>query len=47
MVSYLKRHGMSIFGYYRIAIGVVVAVMLLAGVLGGGAEPVVTAPIAP
>ncbi len=34
MVNYLKQHGMAAFGYYRIAIAVVVAVMLLTGVLG-------------
>jgi undecaprenyl-diphosphatase len=28
MVSYLNRHGMSIFGYYRIAIALVVAILL-------------------
>ena len=33
MVSYLKKHGMSIFGYYRIAIAVVVGALLLAGVI--------------
>jgi undecaprenyl-diphosphatase len=32
MVAYLKKHGMEIFGYYRIAIAVVVAALLLAGV---------------
>lgn len=47
MVGYLKRHGMSVFGYYRIAVGLLVAVMLLMGVLGGDVEPIVTAPIAP
>jgi len=53
MVSYLKRHGMAVFGYYRIAAAVVVAVMLITGVLGGQVEPVVpdtseiTAPAAP
>ena len=33
MVAYLKKHGMEIFGYYRIAIAVVVAGLLLGGVL--------------
>ncbi|MEM8738897.1 MAG: undecaprenyl-diphosphate phosphatase [Planctomycetota bacterium] len=33
MVAYLKRHGMEVFGYYRIAIAVVVAVLLLTGVI--------------
>lgn len=47
MVSYLKRHGMAVFGYYRIAIGVLVAVMLMMGVLGGHADPAITAPTAP
>lgn len=31
MVAYLKRHGMQVFGYYRIAIAIVVAVMILSG----------------
>lgn len=47
MVNYLKRHSMSIFGYYRIAIGLAVAVMLLMGVLSGHADPAITAPEAP
>jgi undecaprenyl-diphosphatase len=50
MVSYLKSHGMSVFGYYRIGIAVVVAVMLVGGVLGHPAEPIgqeITAPEAP
>ncbi|MEO1235336.1 MAG: undecaprenyl-diphosphate phosphatase [Planctomycetota bacterium] len=33
MVAYLKKHGMEIFGYYRIAIAVVVAGLLLGNVL--------------
>lgn len=33
MVAYLKKHGMEIFGYYRIAIAVVVAGLLLTDVL--------------
>ncbi len=37
MVSYLKRHGLGLFGYYRIAVGIIVAVMLLAGVISGEA----------
>lgn len=47
MVNYLKQHGMAIFGYYRIAVGVLVAVMLLWGVLGGHPGDAVTAPAAP
>ena len=40
MVAYLKQHGMAVFGYYRIAIGVIVALMLILGVLGSsGAAP--------
>jgi undecaprenyl-diphosphatase len=31
MVSYLNRHGLSIFGYYRVAIAILVAVMLWRG----------------
>ena len=33
MVGYLKRHGLSIFGWYRLAIAVVVATLLLTGVI--------------
>jgi len=33
MVAYLKKHGMEIFGYYRIAIAIVVAGLLLGEVL--------------
>ncbi|MEM7624607.1 MAG: undecaprenyl-diphosphate phosphatase [Planctomycetota bacterium] len=33
MVAYLKKHGMEVFGYYRIAIAIVVAALLLAEVL--------------
>ncbi len=47
MVSYLKKHGMSVFGYYRIVVAVVVALMLVTGILGGQIDPVVTAPAAP
>ncbi|MEM6459951.1 MAG: undecaprenyl-diphosphate phosphatase [Planctomycetota bacterium] len=35
MVAYLKKHGMEVFGYYRIAIALVVAVLLLTGVVAG------------
>ena len=35
MVSYLKKHGMAVFGYYRIAVALVVAIMLITGVIGG------------
>ncbi len=31
MVAYLNRHGMQIFGYYRVAIAIIVAAALLAG----------------
>jgi undecaprenyl-diphosphatase len=31
MVAYLNNHGMQVFGYYRVVIAIVVAVMLLAG----------------
>ena len=33
MVAYLKKHGMEIFGYYRIAIAIVVAALLVTEVL--------------
>jgi undecaprenyl-diphosphatase len=32
LVSYLQSHGLSLFGWYRIALGVVIGVLLLAGV---------------
>ena len=31
MVAYLKKHGMQVFGYYRIALGLVVTVLILGG----------------
>jgi undecaprenyl-diphosphatase len=31
MVSYLRQHGLEIFGYYRIGLGIVVAMLILAG----------------
>ena len=33
MVSYLNRHGLAIFGYYRVAIGLLTALLLVSGVL--------------
>ncbi|MCC6679421.1 MAG: undecaprenyl-diphosphate phosphatase [Phycisphaeraceae bacterium] len=33
MVAYLKKHGLAIFGYYRVAIAIVVAVLILSGVI--------------
>ncbi|MCB1133136.1 MAG: hypothetical protein KDN05_18590, partial [Verrucomicrobiae bacterium] len=32
LVSYLQRHGLSIFGWYRIALGLVIGGLTLAGV---------------
>lgn len=36
LVGYLQRHGMEIFGWYRIGIGVLVGGLLMAGVIGAG-----------
>lgn len=33
LVSYLQRHGLSVFGYYRILVGAVVAFLILIGLL--------------
>lgn len=33
MVAYLNRHGLSIFGYYRVTIALIVAALILGGVL--------------
>jgi undecaprenyl-diphosphatase len=33
MVAYLKKHGMSIFGYYRIAIAILVGALILGGII--------------
>lgn len=33
MVAYLNKHGMAVFGYYRIAIAIVVAVLILTEVI--------------
>ncbi|MFN3166038.1 MAG: undecaprenyl-diphosphate phosphatase [Phycisphaeraceae bacterium] len=35
MVAYLKKHGMEIFGYYRIAIAVLATILILTGVMQG------------
>lgn len=35
MVGHLQRHGLSVFGWYRIAVGTLVSAMLLAGVIAG------------
>ncbi len=33
MVSYLNRHGMELFGYYRIGIAIIVIVMIVTGII--------------
>ncbi len=33
MVTYLKEHGMAVFGYYRVLLAAVVAGLLAAGLL--------------
>lgn len=33
MVAYLKRHGLALFGWYRVALSLVVAALILTGVL--------------
>jgi len=33
MVAYLKKHGMEVFGYYRIAIAIAAAILILTGQL--------------
>ncbi len=33
MVTYLKEHGMAIFGYYRVLLAAAVAALLAAGLL--------------
>lgn len=38
MVSYLKRHSMAIFGYYRVALAALTAVLILLGLLTGPPE---------
>jgi len=35
LVSYLQRHGLAVFGYYRIAVGALVAFLILIQVLPG------------
>ncbi|MEM1354574.1 MAG: undecaprenyl-diphosphate phosphatase [Planctomycetota bacterium] len=33
MVAYLKKHGMEVFGYYRIGIAILIATLILTGVM--------------
>ena len=49
MVAYLNKHGLQLFGYYRVAIALIVGALLLSGALrveptdaGGDTEPVTT-----
>lgn len=35
MIAYLKRHGLALFGWYRVALALVVAGLILTGVLSG------------
>lgn len=37
MVAYLKQHGMEVFGYYRIAIAIAAAILILTGQLSATA----------
>jgi undecaprenyl-diphosphatase len=39
MVEYLKRHGLTIFGYYRIVLAIVVAILMAMGILNGHQSP--------
>lgn len=34
MVAYINKHGMAVFGYYRVGLAIVVAALILRGVLG-------------
>jgi undecaprenyl-diphosphatase len=38
LVAYLQKHGMEIFGWYRIAIAIITAMLLSMGVMGAKAE---------
>lgn len=47
MVEYLKRHGLRVFGYYRVALAVVVAALIVTGPLAAASpspEPGLPAP---
>ena len=45
MVGYLNRHSLSIFGWYRIAAGIVMLGLILCGLKVGGEEPQTNAPV--
>ncbi|MCE9590508.1 MAG: undecaprenyl-diphosphate phosphatase [Planctomycetes bacterium] len=45
MVGYLKKHGLEVFGYYRVALAIVVVVLMSLGYLVEGNEQPSTTPV--